>query len=159
MRLRRGALLHDIGKIAVPDTILDKPGPLTAEETATIRRHPEDGVRIVERLESVRDVLPLIRWHHERLDGTGYPDRLRGEAIPPLVRILSVADVYDALRSDRPYRGGLPHGKCLEILRQDAAGGGLDPDLVEAFCRLDERDLFLPRPPSATAESTPSLVL
>jgi putative two-component system response regulator len=133
--LRRGGVLHDIGKISVPDTVLNKPGPLNAEETAVIRQHPEQGVKIIEALESLRDTIPLIRWHHERLDGRGYPDGLAGDAIPDLVRVLSVADIYDALKSERPYRAALSHARCLEILRADAAGGGLDPDLVARFCR------------------------
>jgi putative two-component system response regulator len=133
--LRRGGLLHDIGKISVPDAILNKPGPLTPEETAVIQQHPAQGVKIIEPLESLRDTIPLIRWHHERLDGSGYPDGLRGDAIPHLVRVLSVADVYDALKSERPYRAALSHARCLEILRADAAGGGLDVELVERFCR------------------------
>jgi putative two-component system response regulator len=135
-RLHRGGLLHDIGKISVPDAILNKPGKLTAEENAIIQTHPMQGVAMVEALQSLHDVIPLIRWHHERLDGRGYPDGLRGDAIPRLVRVLSVADVYDAVSSDRPYRSGLPHEKCLEILRLEAASGGLDPDLVEKFCEL-----------------------
>jgi putative two-component system response regulator len=135
-RLRRGATLHDIGKIGVPDAILDKPGRLTAEEFEVIKRHPADGVRMVEPIESVRDVIPLIHWHHERIDGRGYPDGLAGDEIPRLVRVLSVADVYDAVSSDRPYRAGLPPAECRDLLRVDAAGGGLDPELVEHFCRI-----------------------
>jgi len=134
--LRRGAALHDIGKIAVPDAILNKPGPLTPDEYATIKQHPEQGVRMVESLGSVRDVIPLIRWHHERTDGAGYPDGLTGDKIPLLVRVLSVADVYDALTSDRPYRAGLPPVVCRAALRKDAAGGGLDAALVEQFCAV-----------------------
>lgn len=140
-RLRRVATLHDIGKIGVPDAILNKPGPLTAEEYAVIKRHPADGVRMVEPIESVRDVVPLIRWHHERMDGCGYPDGLPGRDIPLLVRVLSVADVYDAVSSDRPYRPGLPLPACLGILRDDAAKGGLDPDLVAHFCRISPDEL------------------
>jgi putative two-component system response regulator len=135
--LRRGALLHDIGKISVPDAVLNKPGPLTAAEYDVIKQHPAQGVVIVEPLESLRDVIPLIRWHHERLDGRGYPDGLRGDEIPLPVRVLSVADVYDALASARPYRPGLPHAACLEQLRGDARGGSLDPELVERFCALE----------------------
>ncbi len=150
--LRRGALLHDIGKIAVPDHILDKPGPLTAAELEIVKRHPVQGVKMVESLHSLQDVIPLIRWHHERLDGQGYPDGLCGGAIPYLVRILSVADVYDALTSVRPYRGPLPHAECLEILRKDAAGGGLDPDLVQAYCQLQPRS-FLSFPEPLLADS------
>jgi putative two-component system response regulator len=135
-RLRRGGLLHDIGKICIPDAILNKPGRLTDEETAIIREHPAQGVRIIETLESLRDVIPLIRWHHERIDGRGYPDGLAGDQIPLLVRILSVADVYDALASERPYRAALPLTKCLDILRAEAAGGGLDPALVARFSQV-----------------------
>jgi putative two-component system response regulator len=134
--LRRGASLHDIGKIAIPDDILNKPGPLTPAEVRVMRAHPAQGVRMIEPLESVRDTIPLIRWHHERMDGAGYPDGLPGDKIPLLVRVLSVADVHDALTSDRPYRAGLPLEAALPILRQDAAGGGLDPGLVEAFCSI-----------------------
>jgi putative two-component system response regulator len=138
--LQRGAILHDIGKIAVPDAILNKPGPLTPEEFDIAKQHPVEGVKIVSQLESVREVIPLIRWHHERLDGSGYPDGLKGDAIPLLVRILSVADVYDALASARPYRGVLPHNVCLEILQKNAAGGEFDAALVKAFSELPPWD-------------------
>jgi len=134
--LRRGGSLHDIGKICVPDAILNKPGPLTPAEYEVIKQHPEQGVRVVEPLESVRDAIPLIRWHHERMDGRGYPDGLAGRDIPLLVRVLAVVDVYDALRSDRPYRTGLAIPRCLDMLRENAAGGGLDRELVERFCSL-----------------------
>jgi putative two-component system response regulator len=134
--LYRGGHLHDIGKICIPDAILNKPAALTPEEFEIVKQHPAEGVRMVESLESCRDLIPIIRSHHERLDGQGYPDGLSGDRIPVLVRVISVADVYDALRSDRPYRAGMPHGECLAILRQDAAGGSLDPELVEAFCTL-----------------------
>jgi putative two-component system response regulator len=132
--LRQGGLLHDVGKICVPDAILDKPGRLTAEEVAIIQRHPEQGVTIVQPLHSMKEVIPLIRWHHERRDGRGYPDGLRGDEIPLLVRMLSVADVYDALSSKRPYREAIPDRECLEILRENASNGGLDPELVRLFC-------------------------
>jgi putative two-component system response regulator len=131
--LRRGGSIHDIGKISVPDAILDKPGRLTPEERAIVQRHPADGVRIVESLHSVRDVLPLIRWHHERMSGKGYPDGLIGEAIPLLVRVLAVGDVYDALTSHRPYRPSMSHERCREVMVEDAAQGGLDAELVQIF--------------------------
>ena len=134
--LRKGSLLHDIGKVSVPDAILDKPESLTPAEFEIMKQHTVQGARIAEPLRSVRDAVPLIRWHHERLDGRGYPDGLYGGAIPLLVRVLSVADVYDSLSSARPYRGAIPHPQCLEILRRDASGGGLDPELVEAFCKV-----------------------
>jgi putative two-component system response regulator len=131
--VRRGALLHDIGKISTPDAVLNKPGRLTPEEFAVVKRHPLEGVRIVEPLRSLRATLPLIRWHHERANGTGYPDGLSGSAIPRTARLLAVADVYDALASDRPYRPAMTHPECLRIMREDAAGGGLDRELVEAL--------------------------
>jgi putative two-component system response regulator len=131
--LRRGGLIHDIGKIAIPDAVLNKAGPLTREEYDIVKQHPVQGERIVQPLRSLQSALPLIRWHHERCDGRGYPDGLLGEAIPLAVRILSVADVYDAVSSGRPYRPAIPEGKCLELLREDADRGGLDPDLVELF--------------------------
>jgi putative two-component system response regulator len=151
--LRRGSLLHDIGKISIPDAILNKPGRLTTEEMDIIKGHPAHGVRIIEPLESLHDVIPLIRWHHERLDGKGYPDGLGAEAIPQPVRILSVADVYDALASERPYRPALPHDQCTAILRSDAAGGGLDPALVETFCSVVSGPIDVSTPvPQAFAE-------
>lgn len=134
--LRRGAILHDLGKINLPDAVLNKAGPLTADEFELVKQHPLQGARIVEPLRSIRDALPLIRWHHERLDGQGYPDGLSGDAIPLLVRVLSVADVYDALTSARPYRPALSVAESLDLLRRDAAGGGLDSELVECFCQL-----------------------
>ena len=131
--LARGAALHDIGKISTPDAILDKPGRLTPEELEVVKRHPAEGARIVEPLRSARDVLPFVRWHHERMDGTGYPDGLPGGEIPLAVRVLAVADVYDALASCRPYRPAMPHGQCREVMEGDADRGGLDPGLVRAF--------------------------
>jgi putative two-component system response regulator len=139
--LRRGGLLHDIGKIGIPDKILDKPGPLTTEEYDIIKQHPMLGVEILEPLQSLDDILPLVRWHHERCDGKGYPDGLEKKDIPYLVRLLSVADVYDALVSKRPYRPALEHFKCLEIMIKNAAEGGLDPDLVAQFLELP-REVF-----------------
>lgn len=131
--LRRGAVIHDIGKIGIRDAILDKPGRLTPEEFEIVKRHPAEGARIVEPLRTARDVLPLIRWHHERMDGNGYPDGLNGDAIPLSVRILSVADVYDALASERPYRPAMPHERCRNLMTQNADTGGLDPELVRIF--------------------------
>jgi putative two-component system response regulator len=131
--LRKGALLHDIGKIRIPDAVLEKPGRLTAAEYEVVKEHARQGAHIVEPLGSLRAVAPLIRWHHERPDGAGYPDGLRGEAIPRLVRVLSVADVYDSLASERPYRAPLPPEFALQALRELALGGGLDPELVALF--------------------------
>ena len=113
-----------------------------------VAKHSAQGVSIIEPLQSLHDVIPLVRWHHERLDGRGYPDGLRGDAIPPLVRILSVVDVYDALSSDRPYRKAIPHAECLQILAENAAGGGLDPFLVERFSEVTKpRAKVIAHPP------------
>jgi len=131
--LRRGGVLHDIGKIAVPDDILNKPGPLTAAEFEVIKTHPVEGAKMVEGMQALAELVPLIRWHHERLDGSGYPDGLRGEQIPFLVRVLAVADSYDAMASARPYRGAMPHAECLRRLRDDADRNRLDARLVRAF--------------------------
>jgi putative two-component system response regulator len=132
--LRLGAALHDIGKIGIPDSILDKPGRLTDEEMEIIKRHPVAGVRIVEPLHSVRNAIPLIHWHHERLDGGGYPDGISGDAIPMHVRVLSVVDVYDAMSTARPYRPPLSYDDCVAAMRKDADGGGLDHEVIRCFC-------------------------
>jgi putative two-component system response regulator len=147
--LRKGALLHDVGKISIPDAILNKPGRLTDEETSAIRAHPLTGAHIVEPLLTMRDAIGLIRWHHERIDGRGYPDGIGGNDIPRLVRILSVCDVFDSLSSDRPYRSGMPHQKCLEILGEEARGGSLDADLVRAFT------ILMPDPPERSLAGGP----
>jgi putative two-component system response regulator len=157
--LRKGALLHDIGKISVPDVILNKPKGLTPEEYDIVKQHTVQGARIIEPLRSLRDQVPLVRWHHERLDGRGYPDGLRGEAIPLLVRILSVADIYDSLASARPYREAIPHDRCVEMLRSNAEGGGLDTDLVEVFHRVLASGLAGPHEPGASPPTAAHSVL
>jgi len=128
---RIGALLHDIGKIIVPTDVLNKPGKLTDEEWAIIKRHPEAGLELVADIDFPGDISAIIRNHHERWDGTGYPDRLAGEQIPLAARILCVADVYDALTTTRSYRAGLTHARAAEIMR--ASTGQFDPDLLEMF--------------------------
>ncbi len=133
--LRRGGVLHDIGKIRIPDAILFKPGPLTAEEWLVVREHPVIGEQICRPLAGLKDVLPIIRHHHERPDGGGYPDGLAGPAIPLNARILQVADVFDALTSPRPYRRPLPLAVALRSLCDKAARGLLDAELVEVFAR------------------------
>jgi putative two-component system response regulator len=150
--LGKGALLHDIGKISVPDAILEKPGRLTPEEYELVKGHTRQGAHIIEPLHSLRDVVPLVRWHHERLDGRGYPDGLRGDQIPLLVRVLSVADVFDSLASDRPYRARMPLELCLDLLVDNARGGGLDPDLVHRFS-LIVRDLTPLPPPRSVLDA------
>jgi len=133
--LRRAGYLHDIGKIGIPDAILHKPGPLNPEEWVVMRSHVEIGVRICAPLRNLRPVLPIIRHHHERWDGSGYPDGLAGEAIPFLARVFQVVDVYDALTSDRPYRKALSPEQALAVLQDETARGNWDPHLVQVFTR------------------------
>lgn len=142
--LRLGCLLHDIGKVAIPDSILLKPDRLSTEETQIVRQHPVTGERICAPLKSLRRILPMIRHHHERTDGSGYPDGLSGEEIPLQARILQIADVYDALIKDRPYRGALSPEQALETLRREAAQGWLDSALVWKFWRIFQTGECLP---------------
>jgi HD-GYP domain-containing protein (c-di-GMP phosphodiesterase class II) len=128
-------LLHDIGKIGVRDAVLQKPGRLTEEEFAEIKRHPDLASAILHELESLHEVMPGVEHHHERYDGQGYPDALAGEQIPLTARILAVADAYDAMTSDRPYRTGIPQAEAEAILRQ-GVGSQWDPDIVETFLRI-----------------------
>jgi putative nucleotidyltransferase with HDIG domain len=128
---RIGALLHDIGKIIVPTEVLNKPGKLTEEEWAIMKRHPEAGLELVADIDFPGDISAIIRNHHERWDGTGYPDGLAGEKIPLAARILCVADVYDALTTTRSYRPGLTHARAAEIMR--GSPGQFDPNLLEIF--------------------------
>jgi len=130
--LYRGGLIHDIGKIGVPDAILLKPGPLDSRELAKMRMHPVIGESIVRPLRSGTNLLPIIRHHHERYDGGGYPDGLAGRAIPHLARIVAVCDAYDALVTDRPYRKAKSVDEALNILN-DGAGHQWDPEAVEVL--------------------------
>jgi putative nucleotidyltransferase with HDIG domain len=131
---RMGALLHDVGKVSVPLAILNKDGKLDDDEWAVMARHPVYGVELVEGIEFPWDVRPMIRHHHERWDGSGYPDRRAGEGIPLEARILTVADVYDALTTTRSYRPAFPHRRAMEILRSEA-GQTVDPELLAVFER------------------------
>jgi putative two-component system response regulator len=134
--LRIGGLVHDIGKIGIPDAILSKAGPLDPDESKIVKEHPVIGERICAPLKSLRQVLPLIRHHHERMDGSGYPDGLRGEQIPVAVRALQIADICDALTSDRSYRRNLSLPLALTVLYEEADRGWLDRDLVSQFASL-----------------------
>ena len=135
VHLRRGALLHDIGKMVVPDAILRKPGPLSEEEWAVMRKHPENGRDFLRRVAYLEPALDVPYAHHERWDGSGYPRGLSGEAIPLAARVFAVADAYDALTSDRPYRAAWPQGRVLTHLARNA-GTEFDPGVVQAFLRL-----------------------
>jgi putative two-component system response regulator len=131
--LRRGGLLHDIGKLAVPESILLKPGPLTPEERKIMEQHTIAGERICAPLRSFRQVLPIIRSHHEKQDGSGYPDGLKGEQVPLTARILQVTDVYDALTTDRPYRKALSQERAFETIREEVERGWWDVAVVNVF--------------------------
>jgi putative nucleotidyltransferase with HDIG domain len=129
---RMGALLHDVGKIVVPSSILNKSGRLTAKEWAIMKRHPQAGVHLLGEIEFPWDIRPMVRHHHEHWDGGGYPDGLVGNDIPFSARILCLADVFDALTSNRSYRGGLTPGHALSVMREDC-GRIFDPALFEVF--------------------------
>ena len=131
--LRRSGIVHDIGKIAVPEDILLKRGPLTDEEWAIMKQHPVIGERICSPLKSFRLVLPVIRHHHEKMDGSGYPDGLKGEHIPITVRILQIVDIYDALTTERPYRKSLPPEEAFSIMRAEAERGWWDASVLDEF--------------------------
>jgi HAMP domain-containing protein len=135
--LQRGGLIHDIGKIAVPGRILDKNGPLTPEEREVVQSHPDQGVRILEPVPGMEPILPMVLHHHEAWDGSGYPMGLAGESIPLEARIMAVADQFDALCSDRPYRPGRGVPGAVAYLREEA-GKGLDPEIVDTFIDLLE---------------------
>lgn len=138
--VRRGALLHDIGKLAVPVAILDKPGPLTDEERAIMAQHPVVGARILQPIAAFAPLLPMVRHHHERWDGTGYPDRLRGEGIHPLARLLAVADVAESMLAARPYRAPLSVEFVTGFIR-DNAGRHFDPHYASLFTTaVEQRD-------------------
>jgi len=134
--VRTAALLHDIGKLAVPEHILSKPGPLTAEEFQKVQAHPQVGADIIAAVPFPYPVAPLIQNHHERWDGSGYPDKLKGEEIPLLARILQIADIYDALTTVRAYKPALSPESAVAILREEAAKGWRDPSLVNLFSEI-----------------------
>ena len=133
--LHRGGLLHDLGKIGIPPEILDKTGKLTDEEYQLMREHVRIGARILEPIEAYAGIIPVVLHHHEYYDGSGYPDNLSGEDIDLGARIFTVADHYDALISDRPYREGLPQETVIGFIKEDS-GTKFDPKVVEAFLEV-----------------------
>ncbi|MCU0491627.1 MAG: HD domain-containing protein [Chloroflexaceae bacterium] len=142
--VRYGGMLHDIGKIGVPDAILTKPAKLTPEEYEEIKKHPEYGARIVAPMRFAKEVGPIILSHHERWDGRGYPEGLSGENIPIGARIVAIVDAYDAMMTDRPYRQALSKDEALRRLRA-GSGSEWDAELLAVFMRLVETDeLVLP---------------
>jgi len=134
--LRRAGIVHDIGKVAVPDSILLKPSRLTRSEQTILRLHPVVGERICASLKSFQLVLPIIRHHHEKMDGSGYPDGLRGEQIPLAVRVLQVVDVYDALSTQRPYKPALSAAAAFDVMKSEVKKGWWDPEVLAAFEKL-----------------------
>jgi putative nucleotidyltransferase with HDIG domain len=144
--IRVGALLHDIGKIGISDVVLQKPGRLTREESALIQEHPVIGRRILEGVHGFEPYLEVVELHHENWDGTGYPHGLVGEQTPLTARIVKVADAYDAMTSDRPYRRGTGHAEAIRVLEQ-IVGTQIDPAVMRAFAALEP-----PRLPESTAD-------
>ena len=134
--LYRGGYLHDIGKIGIPDVILFKQGALTDEEWEVMRSHPTRGEEICRPMQSLAPVLPIIRNHHERWDGSGYPDGLAGEDIPLLARIMQVADIYDALTTERPYKPALSQVDAFAVMEEEVRRGWRDPELVPLFASI-----------------------
>jgi putative two-component system response regulator len=153
--LRQGGVLHDIGKIGIPNEIINKPGLLTTKERVVMNAHPLIGERICEPLKTLRHLLPIIRWHHERLDGSGYPDGIKGSAFPVPPQILQLSDIYDAITTDRPYHRARTRQGAIEFLHNEAKKGWRDPELVKLVGIAAEslglgrvRDEDIPPPPA-----------
>jgi putative two-component system response regulator len=153
--LRQGGVLHDIGKIGIPNEIINKAGLLTPKERVVMNKHPIIGERICEPLRSLRHLLPIIRWHHEKLDGSGYPDGLKGSAFPLPAQILQLSDIYDAITTDRPYHRARTRASAVEFLAMEAGKGWRDPQLVRLVEKAADtlhlgrtRDEEIPPPPA-----------
>ena len=135
-RIKLGALLHDVGKIGIPENVLKKPDKLSDEEWEIMKQHPVIGAeKVLAPNEALRDLIPMVKYHHERIDGKGYPEHLKGDKIPLAAKIVAVADTFHALISDRPYRKGMPIEKACAILRE-GAGVQWDSDLVRQFISI-----------------------
>jgi len=157
--LRQGGVLHDIGKIGIPNEIINKAGRLTDKERIVMNKHPMIGERICEPLKSLRHLLPIIRWHHEKLDGTGYPDGLKGSLFPVPAQILQLADIYDAITTDRPYHRARTRVNAVEFLHGEANKGWRDHQLVILIGRAAEtlnlgrtREEDIPPPPAPVSQ-------
>lgn len=139
--LEYGALLHDVGKVSIPEVVLNKPSRLTPEEMLIIQSHTTAGAKIIEGITHLREALPYILYHHEKWDGTGYPQGLSGSQIPKEGRLLALADVFDALTSDRPYHQGMSIGDALDLIRRDA-GSHFDPEMAEVFVSIQLQKMY-----------------
>ena len=153
--LRLAALLHDMGKVGVRECVLDKPGRLTEDEFDQVRQHPSIGAHIVRAIPGCEDIIPVVLHHHERYRGRGYPSDLEGNDIPVAARIVTIADVYDALTTDRSYRPAYPPDEAIAIMKQDAARM-FDPKLFEVFLRLWARGALAVRPAADADRAAPS---
>jgi HD-GYP domain-containing protein (c-di-GMP phosphodiesterase class II) len=143
LALYRGGFLHDVGKVGIPDSILLKPAALTSEEWAVMQSHPGRGAEICGYLKSLARVVPIVRHHHERFDGSGYPDGLRGDQVPLLARILQVTDIYDALTNSRCYKPACSPKQAIRIIEEETAKGWRDPEIVTKFLRI-HKDVITP---------------
>ncbi len=139
--LEFGAFLHDIGKIGIKDAVLLKPGPLDEPEWVHMREHPVKGYDIASKIQMLHPIMPAVRNHHERWDGSGYPDKMHSHDIPLVARIVAIADAYDAMSTDRPYKAGLPLAECEAVLRK-TGGKMYDPDLIEVFVTRKLGELY-----------------
>jgi putative two-component system response regulator len=152
--LFRGGYLHDVGKIGIPDAILHKPASLTTDEFDVVKQHTLIGERLCGNLRTLGPVRPIVRYHHERLDGSGYPDGLAGGQVPLLAQIVSIVDAYDAITTTRPYRKGATPEYAYQQLQRDAARGARHPDLVDVFVNLGRSGTLAERARSAAAART-----
>lgn len=134
--LRRGGVLHDIGKLGIPDAILLKKGKLTPEEWEVMKKHTIIGSALCRPLKTMRGTIDIVQRHHERWNGSGYPDGLKGEGIPLLARVFQILDIYDALSSERPYKPAFPEDKVIRIMEEETSKGYWDPDLMTRFFEL-----------------------
>jgi HD-GYP domain-containing protein (c-di-GMP phosphodiesterase class II) len=151
VHIQRGALLHDIGKVGIPDSILHKPGPLTDEEWKIMRMHPVYAYELLRPIAFLEPALDIPHFHHEKWNGTGYPRGLKEEEIPLAARIFAIADVWDALRSNRPYRSARPREMVVAYIKEQA-GKHFDPQVAEVFLRLEGASLHQVRSQSMLAE-------
>ncbi len=142
LALHRGGFLHDIGMLAIPDSVLRKPGTLESDEFELVKSHTLTGDALCANLRSLQAVRPIVRHHHERLDGSGYPDGLRGDAVPLVAQVIGLVDVYDAITTQRPYQRTQSNAEALDVLQGQARRGWRHPDLVSEFTRLVERGAF-----------------